>query len=167
MIDSYFKVNKNRFYVENYVDMDTGKNYDLLIYEYYMDDIKSHLVVGSIAGDVCQLIEYFDKISNFWISNTSSLFIFDTINNAYKNDIFKNINFSYESYNLFVNCFSNEDFMEKLTNHLREIIIDQTTRRFSATYTTDEVFNSISFYDMLEEKKKNSLEQNKVLKKVI
>lgn len=157
--------------IEDYENLDNKQFYDLLLYQCTVNNIDRSFVIGSIVDkniNIDEIDKYISKIISFRFNNTSFLFISGAMHEAKKNGIFDNVNLSNETYNLFMNYKSDKYFEEKFIYHAKETMLDKTTKRFSIIHNTEEPFNSVSYYDMLEEQiKQNYSNDEKILKKVI
>lgn len=171
MENKMYVLKSNGIIIENYKNVDTNKDYNLLIFECFVNNIDRSFVIGSIENslkDIDIIAKHINKIISFRFSNNGNCFIYSALNAAYKDGIFDNINLSSFAYNILINCKSYQDFKEKFIFNPKEIILDPTSKRFSTTYTTVEPFNSLNYYINLgEQKELNETEHQKRLKKVI
>lgn len=167
MCSRQYNMENNGIIIRKYKDVDTDKEYDLLIYLCSVNGINRDFVVGSIAENIENIEEvkkYISDIISFRFNNMSNCFISSKLKMADKNRVFDSINFSNDAYNLLINCGSYEYFKEKFIHQVKETTLDDATKRFSTIHNTKEPFNPISYYIELDEQKDNS---EKILKMVI
>lgn len=159
------KITNGKFYTDKYINVDTNTEHDLLIYEYSINNNHGYnIVIGEVNGDVTDLIQYLNRIMNLRITNSHLLFICSCINIAKTKNIFNNIKFSQSGYNIiFENSYENQIY-HYLSNKLKDIIIDPTTKRFSAMFN-QQPFYSIDDYEnwIIKSENLNSKEYKKVI----
>lgn len=157
--------------IENYKDVETNQNYNLLIFKCFVNDIDCSFVIGSIERNIKNvniITEYINKIISFRFNNKGDCFIYSVLNSAYKNGIFDDINLSKFAYDILIACKSYQYFKEKFIFNPKEIILDSTSKRFATISNTDKPFNPLDYYMALDEQKNlNDTENQKQLKKVI
>lgn len=157
----------DRFTIKCYTDVETNKEYNLLIYNCSVNDVNRDFVVGSIIGNpenIEDIKKYIDDLIWLRFNNASDCFIAAKLKMAAKNKIFDNINLSYNAYKLLIDCESNQYFREIFVYQAKETILDDVTKRFTTIHNNKEPFNSISYYTDLENQQYDS---EKSLKKVI
>lgn len=153
---------------QNYLDVDTEQVYDLLIYQCSINNLDRSFVIGSIENkidDISRITKYISEIILFRLNNNGEHFISAKLHEISKNQAFNSINFTNETYNLLFKEQSYEEFKEKFIFKAKETIIDTVTKRFSTLHTTKEPFNSIVFYNDLDEHMERA--KQKSLKAVI
>ena len=122
----------------------------MLIYEYSINNIKNYnIVIGEVTGNFDNLISYLKRIIYLKVTNSHPLFICSCIKDAKENNAFDNIKFSYDGYNLLFAEKNYDEIYKNLSNNLKSIIVDPTSKRFSSIKYKD-VFYPISHFEELE-----------------
>ena len=144
------KIKNEKIFTETYLNVDTNSKHNLLIYEYYINNIKNYnIVIGEVTGNFDNLISYLKRIIYLKVTNSHPLFICSCIKDAKENNAFDNIKFSYDGYNLLFAEKNYDEIYKNLSNNLKSIIVDPTSKRFSSIKYKD-VFYPISFFEELE-----------------
>lgn len=144
------KIKNEKIFTETYLNVDTNSKHNLLIYEYSINNIKNYnIVIGEITGNFDNLISYLKRIIYLKVTNSHPLFICSCIKDAKENNAFDNIKFSYDGYNLLFAEKNYDEIYKNLSNNLKSIIVDPTSKRFSSIKYKD-VFYPISHFEELE-----------------
>lgn len=144
------KIKNEKIFTETYLNVDTNSKHNLLIYEYSINNIKNYnIVIGEVTGNFDNLISYLKRIIYLKVTNSHPLFICSCIKDAKENNAFDNIKFSYDGYNLLFAEKNYDEIYKNLSNNLKSIIVDSTSKRFSSIKYKD-VFYPISFFEELE-----------------
>lgn len=144
------KIKNEKIFTETYLNVDTNSKHNLLIYEYSINNIKNYnIVIGEVTGNFDNLISYLKRIIYLKVTNSHPLFICSCIKDAKENNAFDNIKFSYDGYNLLFAEKNYDEIYKNLSNNLKSIIVDPTSKRFSSIKYKD-VFYPISFFEELE-----------------
>lgn len=118
----------------------------MLIYEYSINNINNYnIVIGEITDNFDNLISYIKRIIYLKVTNSHPLFVYSCIKDAKENNVFYNIKFSYDGYNL---LFAEKNYDEVYKN-LKSIIADSPSKRFSSI-NNKYTFYPISYFDELE-----------------
>ena len=144
------KIKNEKIFTETYLNVDTHSKHNLLIYEYSINNIKNcNIVIGEVTGNFDNLISYLKRIIYLKVTNSHPLFICSCIKDAKENNAFDNIKFSYDGYNLLFAEKNYGEIYKNLSNNLKSIIVDPTSKRFSSIKYKD-VFYPISHFEELE-----------------
>ena len=165
------KITDGSFSVEEFVDVDTKKHHDLIIYRYSINgDIGHNIVIGEILNGNDEAITYLEKLMGFRITHVSLPFIFGTIKFMKDMNIFNSVKLSQEGFKLlFQNDLYENNIEDIISANLKTIVVDPLTKRFSAVSDDAFPFNSLEYYEEkqeLEEQKRES-DKTKKLKKVV
>ena len=135
------KIKNEKIFTETYLNIDTNSKHNLLIYEYSINNIKNYnIVIGEVTGNFDNLISYLKRIIYLKVTNSHPLFICSCIKDAKENNAFDNIKFSYDGYNLLFAEKNYDEIYKNLSNNLKSIIVDPTSKRFSS------INNNCTFY---------------------
>ncbi len=144
------KIKNEKIFTETYLNVDTNSKHNLLIYEYSINNIKNYnIVIGEVTGNFDNLISYLKRIIYLKVTNSHPLFICSCIKDAKENNAFDNIKFSYDGYNLLFAEKNYDEIYKNLSNNLKSIIVDPTSKRFSSI-NNNCTFYPISHFEELE-----------------
>ena len=159
------KITDGSFSVEKFIDVDTRRSHDIIIYRYAINgDLGHNMVIGECFTNEENIIPYLQKLMKFRITHASMPFIYGTVKFMKDFNIFDLILLSKDGYNLLFNPELYNDKIENIiTNNPKTIVIDPQTKRFSSVSNDIRPFNSIEYYDEKLELEK----EQKVLKKAV
>lgn len=158
------KILSGDFEVKEYYNCDNNKKYNLLIYNYMVNNTNGYnIVIGEVKKqkDIEKLINLFNKIIKSKIDLSHPTFICSYIKELEEYKDKESINYSQDGYNL---LFSKK-FMQHPTNNgpeetttssinqifynsLKSVIIDRASKRFIAI--DNDVFHPIEYYENKE-----------------
>ena len=144
------KIKNEKIFTDTYLNVDTQSKHNLLIYEYSINNIKNYnIVIGEVTDNFDNLISYIKRIIYLKVTNSHPLFVCSCIKDAKENNVFDNIKFSYDGYNLLFAEKNYDEVYKNLCNNLKSIIVDPTSKKFS-TINNKYTFYPISYFEELE-----------------
>ncbi len=162
-------VDNNDIVIGKYTNIDTNEEHNLLIYKYNIDNSSNSIVLAELIGQndlninleekYSDLILFIKQNITYRLSNSLLLFVWSLINQANNKNLFDDVKFSKDGYDL---LFSYErNIQSQLNTKLKSIAIDPLTKIFSSIGNDLEAFHDLEYYENLIN------EDSKVLKKAI
>ena len=98
------KITDGFFSVEKFIDVDTRRSHDIIVYRYAINgDLGHNMVIGECFTNEENIIPYLQKLMNFRITHASMPFIYGTVKFMKDFNIFDLILLSEDGYNLLFN----------------------------------------------------------------
>lgn len=165
------KITDGSFSVEEFLDVDTKKHHDLIIYRYAINgDFGYNVVIGEVLNGSVEAITYLEKLMCFRLNHVGLQFIFGNVKLIKDMNILKNIKLSCDGYKLlFQSSLYDTNIENIMSNNLKTIVVDPLTKRFSSISDNENPFNTLEYYEEKQELEDECLlkEKTKYLKKAV
>lgn len=165
------KITDGSFSVEKFLDVDTKKYHDLIIYRYAINgNFGYNVVIGELLNESIEAITYLEKLMCFRLNHVSLHFVFGTVKSMKDMNILKNIKLSCDGYRLlFQSSLYDTNIENIMSNNLKTIVVDPLTKCFSFVSDNKNPFNTLEYYEEKQELEDECLlkEKIKYLKKAV